>query len=148
MCQASGPGPVLFPLKERSPGSIRRMGRHGLSYCRKALGRTLPEAPSSVGPQRPLRAEEPFLRSTEYRGPAAGIPLPRCRKTNPDTAPPPPPNISEQGQAGFQLEGVGVDKTPWLDPPSKGAQLTGPQNPTKTDPQAPEVTRAQISAKN
>ena len=31
------------------------------------------------------------------------------------------------GQAGFQLEGGGVDRAPWLDPPPpKGAQLTGP----------------------
>ena len=33
-------------------------------------------------------------------------------------------------------------------PPPKGAQLTGPQNPTETDPRASEVTQTQKSAKN
>ena len=28
-------------------------------------------------------------------------------------------------------------------PPQKGAQLTGPQDPTETDPRAPGVTRTQ-----
>ena len=47
------------------------------------------------------------------------------------------------GWAGFQLGGEGVDTALWLAPPPppplplKRAQLTGPPNPTETDPRGP-----------
>ena len=51
------------------------------------------------------------------------------------------------GWAGFQLRGGGGSDTAlWLDTPPKPS-IDGPQNPTETDPRAPEVTRAQTSAK-
>ena len=67
---------------------------------------------------------------------------------DPHTRDPHYPLLAGQGQAGFQLEG-GVDTAPWRDPPppKKGAQLTGPPNPTKTDPRAPELTQTQKTAK-
>ena len=43
--------------------------------------------------------------------------------------------VARRGWAGFQLRagrGGGVDR-----PPRKKAQLTGPQNPTETDPLGP-----------
>ena len=55
-----------------------------------------------------------------------------------------------QGPSGFQLRGAGVDRAPWLDPPfpQKGLNCRDPQNPTKIDPLASEVTQAPKSAKN
>ena len=51
------------------------------------------------------------------------------------------------GWAGFQRGRV--DRAPWLapPPPPPKAQLTGPQNPTDTDPRAPEVARTRNWAK-
>ena len=45
--------------------------------------------------------------------------------------------------------GGGVDTALWLDPlPPKKGSLTGPPKTYRDDPQAPEVTRTQNSAKN
>ena len=52
----------------------------------------------------------------------------------------------EEGASGLSIGGARVDRAP--PPPKKRAQLTGPQNPTETDPQASEVTQTQNSAKN
>ena len=47
-----------------------------------------------------------------------------------------------QGWAGFQPGGE-VDTALWLAPPPPWGSIHGPQNPTKTDPRAAEVTRTQ-----
>ena len=64
----------------------------------------------------------------------------------PVSVPLPRQTWSHWGGRAFNLGGWvgGVDTALWLDPPPpKKAQLTGPRNPTETEPRAPEVTRTQ-----
>ena len=54
------------------------------------------------------------------------------------------------GWAGVQLgrEGGSIEPTGSTPAPPKRGQLTGPQNPTETDPRAREVAGTRKSAKN
>ena len=54
----------------------------------------------------------------------------------------------DRGRQAFNGRGRGVDRAPWLDPPQQGAPLTGPQNPTETDPRVSQVTHTQKLATN
>ena len=51
------------------------------------------------------------------------------------------------GGRAFNWRGEGVDRATWLDPPQKRLNGRAPQNPTETEPRAPEVARARNSAK-
>ena len=57
-----------------------------------------------------------------------------------------------RGGRAFNSGGGGVHRASWLDPPpppsQERAQLTAPQNPTETDPWAPEVTGTEHFAKS